>query len=117
MDGLHGDLRNLSGVTSAEVAIAFRDMATRTVRLPESRFNVTPPPNHLEYNIREEYLSIRLFGPSGSINIPVSMVRITADLSGYTEPGIFSVPVDVMITAEGSGVFVLGEYSVSVEIQ
>ena len=116
IDRLEGDIRNLSGVTSAEVAITFRDMVARTLRVPASRFNVTSPPEHLEYNIREEYLSTRLFGPSDRINIPARAVEITVDLSGFTEPGIYSVPVEAIVTAEGSRVFVLGEYSVSVEI-
>ena len=117
IDRLDGDIRNLSGFTSAEVAIAFRDMEARTVRIPASRFNVTPPPSHLEYTIREEYLGTRLFGPSDRINIPTRMIEITVDLSEFTEPGIYSVPVEVIVAMEGSLVFVLGEYSISVEIQ
>jgi hypothetical protein len=44
-----------------------------------------------------------------------SGVTVTVDLSGLTR-GTHSVPADAAVTAAGSPVFTIDEYSVSVEI-
>ena len=114
---LDGDVRNLSGVTVAEVEIVFTDMLTRTMLIPASQFRVTPPAGGLEYHIRDENLRVRLFGPSDRINrVTQSGVSVSVDLSGFTEPGIFPVPADAVVIAPGSPVFPIGDYSITVEI-
>ena len=109
------DIREINGVTSADVEIIFNDMLTRTVTIPVSRFDITPPDN-FGYHIQEANLVIRLFGPANRINISPSLVLISADLSGFMEAGTYPVTVSAVISDEGAPVFCIGEYNITVEI-
>lgn len=114
---LDGDVRSLSGITSAEVEITFTDMATRTIAIPAARFTVIPPPENFGYTVQEANLRVRLFGPTESIGgITPSGVSVTVDLSELTEEGMHTVPVDAVVTVEDSPVFCIWEYSINVEI-
>jgi YbbR domain-containing protein len=113
---LPGDAREINGITSADIEITFINMATRTLAVPASRFRITPP-GDFEYHIQERNLNIQLFGPASRVNgMSGSAVLVSADLSGLTEAGPYSVPVSIVVAAEDSPVFAIGEYSINVEI-
>ena len=113
---LPGDVRNLGGVTSADIEISFNNMALRTFTVSAARFRITPPEG-FEYHIQERSLSVQFFGPATEIrSITGGAVLVSADLSGFTEAGIYTVPVSVIAAAEELSVFSIGEYSVTAEV-
>ncbi|GHU36389.1 CdaA regulatory protein CdaR [Clostridia bacterium] len=108
-------VENVSGVTSLVVHVEFINMETRTLTIPASRYKVTPPQG-MRYRIKEPDIQIKLIGPKNVLQLVMPTgIDVKIDLASYTDPGTYTVPIDVSVIS-GVQVYPVGEYSVSVEI-
>ena len=100
------DSRNVSGDESATVSLKFKGLATRSIRVSTIEFiNV---PEDLEPESMTQMLQATIRASEEDIDaISSNNVRAVADLSEYTQPGTYTVPVtiyvDVYAEAGGAG--------------
>ena len=109
----------LDGTETADIEIKFIDLDLKTVSVPtrqNSRF-VIKSPEKSEYYIKEENISVKVLGTQTILNsIYSSRISITVDLSGFTEKGMYSVPVLVELLYGNGTAFIVGDYTVTAEI-
>lgn len=75
---------NLSGVTRATLEIAYPELATKTLEIPESQFRYVNAPANKELNVHTETLNVDVFGPASVVNtITPEDVEIIIDMSDY----------------------------------
>lgn len=104
------DSRNVSGDESATVSLKFKGLATRSIRVSTIEFiNV---PEDLEPESMTQMLQATIRASEEDIDaISSNNVRAVADLSEYTQPGTYTVPVTIYVDgyAEAGAV---GNYNV-----
>ena len=103
-----------SALPKAQVAVTFTGIETLDVTVAElMTVNV---PEGMSASITETSLAVTIRGPSEDlIEIDDEALAVVADLSEYSEPGSFTVPVRVDVPVETVGA--VGEYTVTVTLK
>ena len=109
-------IESLSGET-AQIEIKFIDPDTKYINIStrqSSNFTIVEPKG-AEYHIKEDFVQVKILGPSNSLRaINSSGIIVRLDLSAYEKGAHSEVPLD--ISTVDDSVFCVGEYTISVEI-
>jgi len=107
---------NTYGIETVKLSIEHIGTTTKDITIEEFAVN---NPNGLHYTLLEDFISVKLRGPSSTIGyLSANNIRASIDLSSYTSvSGTIFVPVTItVIGAYGQNVYELGEYKISVFI-
>ena len=111
---LSASLENVSGITSATVTVTVEGLSTREFVVDNIRY--VNEPEGCQVTIVTQERTVQVRGREEDLDlISASQLRIVADLSEYTSPGTYSVPVRVYLDSS-STVGVIGEYTITVTI-
>ena len=111
---LSASLENVSGITSATVTVTVEGLSTREFIVDNIRY--VNEPEGCQVTIVTQERTVQVRGREEDLDlISASQLRIVADLSEYTSPGTYSVPVRVYLDSS-STVGVIGEYTITVTI-
>ena len=111
---LSASLENVSGITSATVTVTVEGLSTREFVVDNIRY--VNEPEGCQVTIVTQERTVQVRGREEDLDlISASQLRIMADLSEYTSPGTYSVPVRVYLDSS-STVGVIGEYTITVTI-
>ena len=109
-------IESLSGET-AQIEIKFIDPDTKYINIStrqSSNFTIVEPKG-AEYHIKEDFVQVKILGPSNSLRaINSSGIIVRLDLSAYEKGAHSEVPLD--ISTVDDSVFCVGEYTISAEI-
>ena len=109
---LSASLENVSGITSATVTV--EGLSTREFVVDNIRY--VNEPEGCQVTIVTQERTVQVRGREEDLDlISASQLRIVADLSEYTSPGTYSVPVRAYLDSS-STVGVIGEYTITVTI-
>ena len=91
---LSASLENVSGITSATVTVTVEGLSTREFVVDNIRY--VNEPEGCQVTIVTQERTVQVRGREEDLDlISASQLRIVADLSEYTSPGTYSVPVRV----------------------
>lgn len=110
---LPDNVTNRSGLTSAQVAIAFKDLATKTFTI--TKFQATNIPEGLEATVMTKQVEIVIRGPRESIAaVTLADIVATADYKDQ-DAGTVTVPLTISVK-DHSDVGAIGKYNISVTL-
>ena len=115
---LPNDTENLSGETEANISVELVGLNSRTIRTTNIELINLSDEENYSYDVISKSLNVVVRGKTALVEqIYATNLRAVADLSDYTEPGLYKVPVTVYVdgyTGRGhsprGGVFRRGEY-------
>ncbi len=105
----------VGGNTKVTVTIAMNGVSER--RISSNNFVCTNVPEGFDAAVETESLSVTLRGLTAEIDaLTGENLLITADLSGITEPGSYTIPVSIQVNGY-QNVGVKGSYQVIVQVE
>ncbi len=113
---LDNSLKNLTGLSTAEVAIEIVGLETKPYRVTNITYTNGPEDSQVEIN--SESVEVRIRGTEEQLNqIHAENITLVADLSDYRESvGSYMVPVRVRVDGF-TDVGAVGDYTISLEIR
>lgn len=107
-------VKNVSGVEQATVSVRIKNRETASVRATNITF--INKPENLEVTSMTQLVQATVRASAEDVeNITSSNLRVVADLQEYTQPGKYTVPVEIIVDGfDDAGV--VGEYSIVVSI-
>ncbi len=107
-------VKNESGEEEVSVHIEIRNKQIKTIKATNILFvNV---PDGLTASSIAQQLNVTVRAATSQINrITAGSIRVVADMSGFSEPGTYQMPVEVHIDGF-SGAGAVGEYSITVTL-
>ena len=111
---LDPSLENVSGITTANIDVTIKGLATRTFEV--DNITLADPPSGYTVTVITQIKAVVVRGNEADLEaLDASQIRIVADMSGFTNKGTYSVPARVYMNASNS-VGVIGEYFITVNI-
>ena len=115
---LPNDTENLSGETEANISVELVGLNSRTIRTTNIELINLSDEENYSYDVISKSLNVVVRGKTALVEqIYATNLRAVADLSDYTEPGQYKVPVTVYVDGYTDvGILHEEEYSVVVNI-
>ena len=111
-------LKNLSGITEAEVSVEIVGLETRSFSVPNENMSCSNVTDGFHAEVLSENLVVRLRGTKEDLEqVRSENIRVVADLKDYnTSIGQYMPPVKISVDGFPD-VGAIGEYTISIEIR